>query len=68
MGNREGIEEDAFHRVKPDPEPVEPCEREGYLGCRGRSNSAVLEDFDVVGSHGEKVENVSFSEAWKKQG
>jgi len=51
MGYREGIEEDAFHRVKPKPEEVEEYEREGCLGCRGWSNTALFMDFEVVGSH-----------------
>jgi len=62
MGYREGIEEDAFDRVKPEPENVEEYEREGCLGCRGRSNRALLVDFDVVGSHVEKAENLCFSQ------
>jgi len=66
MGYREGIEEDAFDRVKPEPEHVEEYEREGCLGCRGRSNRALLVDFDVVGSHVEKAENLCFFQDWNK--
>jgi len=67
MGYREGIEEDAFHRVKPQPEHVEEYEREGCLGCRGRSNRALFMDFEVVGSHVKKVQSVCFFQDWKKQ-
>jgi len=33
MGCREGVEEDAFHGVEPEPEQVEESEREGYFCC-----------------------------------